>query len=337
MKRTYTAVPAAILMMLGVAIGLAPAQMPSGVQNTNAEANFPPVPTLAMYATVDTFKAEVEGDIAAVKPRVSEGKVVVALIDTLVAAFDRYGDYMDRVYGDFPNMSRNRPYWLITTDNAADTLTDRVGYVIEAYVKANPNELLGQARADWETNADKLGVPQNRLFGFQFVELARRASILRRDLTQAHPTEAAGYVDANIRFLWDLDQFYRQLHATWFDRHSMRVADEDWVIHRTIGRCKDPKWQVAVSLTAVGVDTSKYDPMTDKFMHRLKIVDPGCPDTVDFIMSLPHFRLMERELNSLTQAQRDSLFKRTTQEAEERGAREFPDAGSRNAPPGGNH
>jgi hypothetical protein len=337
MERIRVLVAIAILSILGSILGSigepARAQMPSHEPNTDPMANFPPVPTLSMYGTVDTFKTEVESDIAAMRQRVADGKVVVALVDTLVAAFDRYGNYMDRTYGDFPNMSRNRPYWLITTDNAADTLTDRVASVIEGYVKANPNELLGEARAEWESASDKLGVPQSRLFGFQFVELARRASILRKGLIQGHPADAASYDDANIRFLWDLVQFYRQLHATWYDRHSMRVADEDWVIHRTTGRCKDMKWRIAFSLTAVGVDTSKYDPMTDKFMHRLQIIDPGCPDTVDFVMSLPHYRLMEKELDKLSPAQKDSLLNRSTREAEQRGARQQQGApGQQGAP-----
>lgn len=336
MQRRSIPILLASLSILGWV--LAPAargQAPSGVTTDDPEAVFPAIPPLSMYGTVDTFRTEVEESISAMRARAASAKAVLALVDTLVFAFDRYGDYMDRQYGDFPNMSRGKPYWIITTDNAADTLTDRVGGVIEAYIKAAPTEKLGLARAQWEMGTDQLGVPRIRLFGFQFVELARRSAVLRRQLIHEHPTEAATFEDANVRFLWDLVQFYRQLHRTWYDRHMMRVADEDWIIHRITGRCKDPKWQVAISLTAIGVDTTQYDPMTDKFMHRLKLVDPDCPDTVDFVILLPHYRLMEKEIGQLSPAQRDSLLLRSKREAENRGSREQrPDAAPRGAPPG---
>jgi len=336
MRPTKTMYRHPIVGLLAVLAGMAAAaafppaalaQMPAPTPNDDPNANFPPIPTIALYDEVKTFRTEIEGDIAAMAHRKTQAKAVVALVDTLVAAFDRYGNMMDREHGDFPNMSRGRPYWIITTDDAADTLTDRVGPVIEAYIRAHPDEKLGEARALWEIGADRIGLPRNRIFGFQFVELARRASTLRTELIREHPANAAVFEDSSIRFLWDLVQFYRQLHATWYDRHMMRVADEDWIIHRIVGRCKEPKWQTAVSMTAIGVDTTAYNPMTDKFMHRLKLIDPACPDTVDFVVSLPHYRLMERELNAMTPAQRDSLMRRATADAEKRGEGTAPAPG----------
>ncbi len=340
-----------LMLLLGVAAGLVPlgaafAQMPAPVPNDDPNAIFPPIPPIAFYDEVKVFRAEVERDISRIGPS-PNAHAVCSLVDTLVSAFDRYGNRMDREHGDFPNFSRGRPYWLITTDEAADTLTDRLSRVVEAYIRANPTESLGEARAQWEAVADGLGVPRNRLFGFQFVELAKRASGLRQQLEAQRPADVNVLRDANVRFLWDLVQFYQQLHGTWYDRQMMRVADEDWIVHRMVGRCKDPKWQLAFSMTAIGVDTSNADPMSDKFMHRLKLIDPACPETIDFVITLPHYRLMERELEKLTPAQKDSLLRRARNEAISRGSQEqmqgsrpaqgsAPDAASpRNAVPQG--
>ncbi len=305
----------AILMLASASTVLG--QAPSRNETPNDPyANFPPIPPLSMYGEVLAFRSGVEERVSAARPGLAAAEGVIALTDSLVAAWDRYGEYMNRVHGDFPNMSRGRPYWFITTDEAADTLTDRLGKVLEQFVKAHPNEKLGPARADWELLTEKLGVPKGRLFGFQFVELARRGSILCGELKKSHaPADAAVLDDAYLRFLWDLVQFYRQLHGTWYDRHTMRVAEEDWIIHRlTTTKCKEPKWKVLFSLTAIGVDTTKNDPMSDKFMHRIVVADPDCPDTVDFIVPLPHFRLMETELNKKTEAEREEMLKRIQDE-----------------------
>ena len=290
--------------------------------STDPWAKFPAAGPPAMYETVNGFRSEVERRVHAIRRYQTNADTVLALVDTLVAAWDRYGDFLDRDYGDSLNASRGRPYWFIATDNAADTLTDRVGWVIDEFIRSHPEEKLGPARAAWELGASQLGVTKNKLFGFQFVELARRASLLRKELEPRLPNEKATLQDANVRFLWDLVQFYRQLHANWFDRQSMRIAQEDWVINRTVGRCKDPKWKLAVSLTAVSIDTAHVDPMTDKFMHRLVFFDAACAETVDFIYPLPHYRLVERELDAKTPAQKDSLLQRYRIDAERRGARE---------------
>lgn len=292
--------------------------------------DFPPLPPLTMYGEVDGFRSEIEGMIASAKPTITRSDSLIALIGRMVTAWDRYGDFMDREHGDFPNMSRNRPYWLITTDDAADTLATRLGPLLRGYVKAHPNEMLGLARADWELAVDQLGVPRSKLFGFQFVELARRGAVLRATIEEKHPDARAEARDAYLRFLWDIYQFYEQMHSTWFDRNSMRVAQEDWIIYRTKSRCKETKWQLVTALTAVGVDTSHYDPMTDKIMHRLLFVDPECQDTLDFIVPLPHYRLMERELDRLTPAQKDSLMRGASQQMIERGKR-----GAEGKAPGG--
>jgi hypothetical protein len=85
-----------------------------------------------------------------------------------------------------------RAYWLITTDDAADTLTDRLGGVLAAYVKAHPSERLSPVRAEWETATATLGVPTSRIFGFQFVELAR-ARTRSRQLLSTRP-ESKGII-----------------------------------------------------------------------------------------------------------------------------------------------
>jgi hypothetical protein len=285
-------------------------------------ADFPPIPPVRMYEEVYIFRAEVERQIARVESDLADPATVVNLVDTLISRWDWYGDYMDREHGDFPNMSRNRPYWLITTDEAADTLTDRLGSVLESYVQANEDELLGPARVAWEEEVAKVGLPRNRLFGFQFVELARLGSSIRNRLAADYPDGVRELDDAYVRFLWDLMQFYRQLHATWYDRHTMAIAREDWTVYRTKGLCEDPKWELKLSFTAIGVDTSNMDPMNDKFMHRLVLVDAACPETVDFIFPLRHYRLMEKELNQRTEEQRREILERYQREAIERGIRE---------------
>ncbi|MDM7915354.1 MAG: hypothetical protein ACE15D_14235 [Candidatus Eisenbacteria bacterium] len=311
----FTVLPALIVL---------PAATPALAQNGRSVApndpfaQFPQVPTLDMYGQVRGFRAEIEQAIARAKPGAHRADSLLALSDRLIAAWDRYGDRIDLEYGDdLPNMRRNRPYWLITTDEAADTLTDRISPLIEAYIKTHPDEKLGPVRAQWEAQAEQLGIPRTRLFGFQFVELARRSGQLRQVLSAANPQEADVVRDANLRFLWDLVQFYRQLHGTWFDRYTMRIAQEDWIVHRTEGRCKDPKWQIAFSLLAIGVDTTNTDPMSDKFMHRIKAVDPECPDTVDFVVPLPHFRLMEQELLKKTDAEKRELLRKVQKYTEE--------------------
>lgn len=299
----------------------------------NPYANFPPIPPLTMYDEVLGFRAEIEGMIAKAKPTSTRSDSLVALVERLVAAWERYGNFMDREHGDFPNMSRNRPYWLITTDDAADTLTSRLGPVLATFIKQNPEEMLGIVRAEWELGIEQLGVPQNKLYGFQFVELARRGSIFRKALEAKHPDFKPEARDAYLRFLWDTYQFYAQLHKSWYDRNALRVSQEDWIVYRSKGRCKETKWKMVTALTAVGVDTSTMNPMTDKFMHRLLLVDPECGDTLDFVMPLPHYRLMEKELEKLTDAQRDSLLEGLSKDLIERGKRQGatskPGAGKR--------
>jgi hypothetical protein len=307
------------LWLLPLIAAAALPQQPVRPRPATPYSDFPPIPPLTMYGEVLGFRSGIEETIARAKPALTRSDSLVAVIGRLVGAWDRYGDYMDREHGDFPNMSRGRPYWFITTDDAADTLTTRIGPLLAAYVKAHPDEMLGMARAEWELGVDQLGVPRNKLFGFQFVELARRGTVLRNAVEQKYPEAKAEVRDAYLRFLWDLYQFYVQLHSTWFDRNSLRVAQEDWVVYRTKSRCKETKWQSVVALTAVGVDTSNYDPMSDKFMHRLLLVDPGCQDTLDFVMPLPHYRLMEREVSNLSPAQRDSLMKGYSEELIGRG------------------
>ncbi len=319
-----------LLAMLILALCfVAPAvgQLPS--TENSLEANFPPVPPLAFYEEVLKFRAEVEREVALAQPKAADGSVVSELIDTLVQKWDTYGEYMDREHGDFPNMSRGRPYWLITTDEAADTLVDRVGPVIEAYIEAHPEEKVGQIRAEWELAVQKIGVPNNRVFGFQIVELARRGREVRERLEGDYPSQLAEVHDAYLRFLWDLIQFYRQLHATWYDRHSSNVAKEDWIVYRMASNCEDPNWNLLLSFTAIGVDTSNTDPMNDKFMHRLVLVDPACPETVDFVVPLRHYRLMEKELNERSDEERQRIYEQYKQEAIRRAERERQGGGER--------
>ena len=65
-------------------------------------------------------------------------------------------------------------------------------------------------------------------------------------------------------------------------------------------------------------------------MHRLLLVDPGCQDTLDFVMPLPHYRLMEKELERLTAAQKgqpaEGLFPGTDRTGQTAG-RDGPDGG----------
>lgn len=298
-----------MLLLLWIAAPIqAAAQRPSVPGGMHA--NFPPVPELWMQEEVRGFRAEVEARIETARPQLGRGAGVIALTDSLLAAWRRFGDRLVEERGDFHQMHRGGAYWLLTTDEAADTLTDRLGLVLERYVKAHPEESLGPARVQWEIGAENLGVPKNRLFGFQFVELATRGGALRRSLIEAGPKDEAVLFDAYLRFLWDLVQFYRQLHSGWFERHGMRVAQEDWIIHRLVGKCKDPRWNTILSLTGVGVDTTSTDPMTDKFMHRLVVVDPACPDTIDFVVPLPHYRLMEQQLNKMSEIQRQKIIDR---------------------------
>jgi len=286
-------------------------------------ADFPAPPPPIMNAELLGFRAEVERWVDQMGSRVSQGKEVTALIDTLVARWDYYGDYIEREHGHLPNMSRNRPYWLIMTDDAADTLTDRFGDVLEAYIEANPDENTGQVRVDWELATEKIGVPVNRIYGFQFIELARRGAEVRRRLQDTYPGALDEVYDAYLRFLWDVMQFYRQLHSTWYDRHTLTVSKEDWIVYRTVGLCDTMRWRVAMSFTAISVDTSiARDLMKDKFMHRLVLVDSHCPDTVDFIVPLPHYRKMELELNERSEEERQRLLEKYKRELIERGARE---------------
>jgi hypothetical protein len=286
------------------------AQIPSDVAPKDPYANFPFILPLVITDQIFTFRSGVEADIKKAAPTLIRAEGVSTLADSLVARWDRYGDFMVREHGDFYEMSRGRAYWLIVTDDAADTLTDRLGGVLEKFVKANPAEKLSPVRADWEVAAAKLGIPSSRIFGFQFVELARRGAELRNQLIAQHPEAKAVVYDAYVRFLWDLMQFYRQLHSTWFDRHTMRVAQEDWVVHRLVTPCKNPQWKLLFSLTAIGVDTMNVDPMKDRFMHRIVVADPACPDTADFVMPLPHYRLMEQELNKKSDAEKQQILDR---------------------------
>lgn len=306
-----------------------PGQARDEGESVDPWAQFPPVPPLSMYNEVLGFRAKVESMIADAGPQVTRADTLTSVVDRLVASWVEYGDYMDLEHGSFPNMSRNRPYWLVTTDDAADTLTDRLIPALSRFTRANPQERLGPIRAEWEAKVEQLGVPRGKMFGFQFVELARRAGILRREMAAAYPGATPDLNDAFIRFLWDLAQFYEQQHSTWYDRHSMRIAQEDWIVHRTRARCEDPKWQILASFTAIGVDTSSTDYMTDKFMHRLVLVDPACPDTVDFLMPLPHHRLMEKEIMGLTPTERDSLMRGLIRAAELKSGGARPGEGAR--------
>lgn len=291
-------------------------------------ANFPvPIP-LVISGEVLTFRSTVESLIAAARPSLHRPEGLIGLSDTLVKAWTALGDRLDSDHGDFPNMARDHAYWLLLTDDAADTLADRFGFVLEGFVRAHPEEMLGIARADWELAAEKLGVPRTRIFGFQIAELMRRGLILLDDLKKSHPNATAVLEDAYIRFLWDNMQFYRQLHATWYDKHTMRVAQEDWIVHRLKGRCPDPKWQPLISLSAVSVDTSRYDPMADKFMHRIAVVDPDCPDTADFIILMPHFRLMEEELSRKSDLEKEGIL----EQIKERAARRAKPSGGSKTP-----
>ena len=310
------------------ALGAAGAQLPAG--DPDLQMNFPPIPPLTMYQEVLKFRAEVERQIEAVRPALPERAAVVTLVDTLLSKWDHYGKYMDREHGHFPNMAEGRPYWLITTDDAADTLVDRLIPVLESYIRAQPKEILGEVRAEWEIRTAEIGVPSNRIFGFHMVELARRGAVMRRQLASERPDRIAEVHDAYLRFLWDIAQFYRQLHSTWYDKYTSNVAKEDWIIHRMKGACEEPQWQLLLSFTAIGVDTTNTDPMNDKFMHRLVLFDPACPETVDFVVPLPHFRLMEQDLNARSAEERQRILQQVQREAMERGQRErAPGEGSR--------
>jgi hypothetical protein len=273
-------------------------------------AQFPLLLPLVITDEVFPFRTDVERLVRSATPALNRADGVAALADTLVSLWDRYGDFMVRQHGDFYEMSRGRAYWLIVTDDAADTVTDRLGKVLESFVRTHPVEKLSSVRAEWETGAAKLGTPSNRIFGFQFIELARRGAQLRDQLLTAYPESKDVIYDAYVRFLWDLMQFYRQLHATWFDKHTMRVAQEDWIVHRLVSVCKEPKWKLLFSLTAIGVDTTNSDPMRDKFMHRIVVADPACPDTADFVIPLPHYRLMEKELNAKSETEKKEILDR---------------------------
>ena len=78
-----------------------------------------------------------------------------------------------------------------------------------------------------------------------------------------------------------------------------------------------------MSFTAISVDTAgPRDLMRDRFAHRLMIIDPVCPDTVDFVVPLPHYRMMEMELKERTEEERQRILERHQRELMERGARE---------------
>jgi hypothetical protein len=316
--RSITRLDLIVLLVCICAAVPAHAQPPQEAAPRDKYANFPFILPLVITDQIFTFRSDVEGEIKAAAPSLNRAEGVSALTDALVGRWDRYGDFMVLEHGDFYEMSRGRAYWLIVTDDAADTLTDRLGRVLETFVKTHPMEKLSPVRAEWEEGAAKLGIPTNRIFGFQFVELARRGAILRDTLMASRPESKEVVYDAYVRFLWDLMQFYRQLHSTWFDRYTMRVAQEDWVVHRLVSDCKDPKWKLLFSLTAIGVDTTNSDPMNDKFMHRIVVADPACGDTADFVMPLPHYRLMEKELNNRTDEEKKQLFDRMMKEGQGR-------------------
>jgi hypothetical protein len=311
-----------VLVLILLLVSPAAGQYAPPPESGDMRAMMPPVPPLTMFEEVLALRAQVESRVAAVLPQAARADAVIGLVSSLIQDWDTYGEYMDREHGDFPNMARGRPYWLLTTDEAADTLTDRLAAVVEAYVKANPEEKLGLVRAEWEQAIQGIGVPRSRLYGFQVVDLARKALTILKDLESKHPGETATLQDAYVRFLWDLTELYQQIHATWFDRHALRVSQEDWIIHRLKGRCENPMWQNHLSFTAIGVDTANMDPMNYKFMHRIVLVDPACPETVDFVVPLPHYRKMEKELGTRTAEERQQMLERYQREAEERGSRQ---------------
>jgi hypothetical protein len=316
--RSFARIHPIALALICWTAGSASAQIPSDASPKDPYANFPFILPLVITDQIFVFRADIEHVIKVAGPGLNQAKGVSDLTDSLVARWDGYGNFMVREHGDFYEMSRGRAYWLIVTDDAADTVTDRLGRVLEAFVKAHPAERLSPVRADWEVAAAKLGIPSNRIFGFQFVELARRGAELRNSFLAAQPGSSEVIYDAYVRFLWDLMQFYRQLHSTWFDRHTMRVAEEDWVVHRLVSPCKNPQWKLLFSLTAIGVDTTNADPMKDRFMHRIVVADPACPDTADFVMPLPHYRLMEQELNKKSDAEKKVILERMMQQQQGR-------------------
>lgn len=309
----------AFLMLLLATPSIGQFTVPKGMD----PARFPPIPPLTIYEEVLVFRAEVERQIEEVGDGVLDAGAMTALADTLIAKWEYYGEYMDRQHGDFYLMSREEPYWLITTDEAADTLTDRLGLALKKYVVANPGEKIGMIRADWEMSVQDIGVPKNRIYGFQFVELARRGAEVRRQLESKYPDQLPEVYDAYLRFLWDLIQFYTQQHTSWYDRYKMEVSKEDWIVHRMRSICEERDWTLAMSFTAIGVDSTNMDPMNDKFMHRLVIVNAACPETIDFVVPLRHYRLMERELNSLSDEERRAVMEGHQKELIERGQREI--------------
>jgi len=52
-----------------------------------------------VYEEVLGFRDDLEKLVDGLGPRVSNAEAVVALIDTLVARWDAYGDYIDKQYG----------------------------------------------------------------------------------------------------------------------------------------------------------------------------------------------------------------------------------------------
>ena len=71
-------------------------------------AKFPPSPPETVYEEVLGFRDDLEKLVDGLGPRVSNAEAVVALIDTLVAKWDAYGDYIDKQYGHLPNAPHDR-------------------------------------------------------------------------------------------------------------------------------------------------------------------------------------------------------------------------------------
>jgi hypothetical protein len=110
--------------------------------------------------------------------------------------------------------------------------------------------------------------------------------------------------------LWDLTQFYSG-SSTWYDRHT--CGSRRRLGHPPVGQPCKGKWKLLFSL-AIGVDTLNSDPMKDRFMHRIVVADPDCPDTADFVIFLPHYRFMEKELNSKSESEKKEILERLMKE-----------------------
>jgi hypothetical protein len=223
------------------------------------------------------------------------------LYEAIHTVLHQYGRFANRMSTIYPPSQLN---WILITDTVADSLTERVYPLLQAYAKSHPDEVLTDGRQKLEAALARIMGPPERLLGMHFISLSNYAYTKADSmLTSGLSKDDVGMEDGVLRTMGEWTNLYKQVHADPLSVFQCRTAQEDWIIARLEDKCGNRGsgvWQLVEEwMTAVGRDTTKVPP-EDKFAHEYHLVSHKCADdTMIIYIDLPNYNEVQKQIARL--------------------------------------